>query len=238
MGDALPGPTRRTVPEFNYGPGMQRRSRNHGKVVGDAEFWGNSEGTSGAPESRGARTPCPLTTRKATLILRSQAEGLQARREGSARAKIITPPWSPEVWEVHGQARGADPGTLRKQPPSPSPGVNSGKPHCMREKTRHLRAARELQATPTWNGRGEWFLPEGTVAAPPSGGACCPCSPMRTPEKQQARARQCPQTLPAVRSPQGLEPGTGLHEQAGGHGEDESCGRGGQLTAERGQGAP
>lgn len=98
LGDALPGPTRRTVPEFNYGPGMQRRSRNHGRVVGDAEFWGNSEGTSGAPESWGARTPRPLTTGKATLILRSQAEGLQARREGSARAKITTPPWSPEVW--------------------------------------------------------------------------------------------------------------------------------------------
>lgn len=53
--------------------------------MGDVKFWGNSEGTSGVPEARGALTPHLLTTRKTALILLSQAEDLQARREGSAR---------------------------------------------------------------------------------------------------------------------------------------------------------
>lgn len=59
-------------------------SQNSARDMGDAKFWGNSEGTSGVPKARGSLTPYLLTTRKAALILLSQAEDLQARREGSA----------------------------------------------------------------------------------------------------------------------------------------------------------
>ena len=45
----------------------------------------------------GALTSCPLTMGKAALILLSQAEDPQARREGSARAKITSLPWKLEV---------------------------------------------------------------------------------------------------------------------------------------------
>lgn len=52
---------------------------------------------------------------------------------------------------------------------------------------------------------------EGTVEVPPSGrvGEAIHAPPIKTPEKQQARACQHPQTLPLTQSPQGLEPVTG-----------------------------
>ena len=65
--------------------------------MGAMESWGNSEGTSGAPEARGVLTPYPFTTGKAALILFSQAEDLQARREGSARVKVISRPRNLEI---------------------------------------------------------------------------------------------------------------------------------------------
>lgn len=51
--------------------------------MGDVEFWGNSEGTSGVPEARGLLTPYPSTMRKAPLILLSQT-GSTGQKEESA----------------------------------------------------------------------------------------------------------------------------------------------------------
>lgn len=85
MGDSLPGPMRPIVPEFNSGSGMKWISSNSGRVVGDVEFWGSSEGTSGVPEARlgngvwgGGLSPSSPATGKAALILLSQAEDVQA----------------------------------------------------------------------------------------------------------------------------------------------------------------
>lgn len=53
--------------------------------MGDVEFWRSLEGTFGVPESREAG--CPITMGRTALILFSQAEDLQARREECAKAK-------------------------------------------------------------------------------------------------------------------------------------------------------
>lgn len=76
---------------------LQWISQNSGRDVGDVESWGSSEGTSGVPEAGGGSDFLSLYNGKAALILLSQAENLQARREGSARAKITSLPWKLEV---------------------------------------------------------------------------------------------------------------------------------------------
>lgn len=79
---------------------LQWISQNSGGGVGDVESWGSSEGTSGVPEAGGGCGPltsCPFTMGKAALILLSQAQDLQAGREGSVKAKITSPPWKLEV---------------------------------------------------------------------------------------------------------------------------------------------
>lgn len=82
-------------------------SQNSVRVTGDVKFWRNSEGTSGVPEARGgALTPYPLTTGKAALMLLSQAEDLQAGREGSARVSHLLCLGAFRSKEVHGQAWG------------------------------------------------------------------------------------------------------------------------------------
>lgn len=111
------------------------------------EFWGNSEGTSGVPETRGALTPYPFTTGKAALILFSQAEDLQARREGSVRVKVPSPLWSLEIRDLWAGS-GSEQGALSKELPSASPRMNSGNPHGMRKKAHHLQPTHELQTTP------------------------------------------------------------------------------------------
>lgn len=115
--------------------------------MGDVEFWGNSEGTSGVPEARGLLTPYPSTMRKAPLILLSQTEDPQVRRK-SLPGSVTSSLWSLEVGGSSWAGSGPDQGTLSKEPPSKSLRMNSENPHGMR-KTNHLQPACELQTMPS-----------------------------------------------------------------------------------------
>lgn len=114
--------------------------------MGDVEFWGNLEGTSRVPEARGLLNLYPFTMGKAALILLSQTEDPQARREGLPGA--VTSPWSLEVGGGSWAGLGSDQGTLSKEPPSKSLRMNSENPYGMR-KTNHLQPAGELQTMPS-----------------------------------------------------------------------------------------
>lgn len=118
--------------------------------MGDVEFWGNLKGTSRVPEARGLLNPYPLTMGKAALILLSQTEDPQARREGLP-GSVTSSPWSLEVGGGSWAGSGPQQGTLSKEPPSKSLKMNSENPHGMR-KTNHLQPAREPQTMP----RTEW----------------------------------------------------------------------------------
>lgn len=83
--ESPPGLAGCVIPQLSPGSVSPWMRQNSGRVMGAVESWGNSKGTSGVPEVRGALTPCPFTTGKAALILFSQAGDLQAGREGSAR---------------------------------------------------------------------------------------------------------------------------------------------------------
>lgn len=102
---------------------------------------------------------------------------------------------------------------------------------------KHLRPAGEHQAMPhtEWT-RMRVLTPEGTVEALPPDGVGHAAHPpsVRIPEKQQARACQGPQTLPAVQIPQGLELVIRLLRQVGGHAGARAAGgrAGGTLSLE------
>lgn len=92
-------------------------------------------------------TPYPLTTGKAALILFSQAENLQARREGSARVShLLALELSGLRWFMG--RLGTRSGDTEQRAAFHSLGVNSENPHARGKKTNHLRPACELQTMP------------------------------------------------------------------------------------------
>lgn len=135
------------IPEFNPGSGAPWISQNSGRVVVMRNS-GETQKALRGPRNPGVLSPYPFTTGKAALILFSQTEDLQARREGSTRAKVTSPPWSPEIRDGWAGS-GSEQGTLSKEPPSTSPRMNSENPQGVRKEANHLPPARELQTTPS-----------------------------------------------------------------------------------------